>query len=567
MIKTLTTSAAILLLFAALAFAKNTNKPAPTAELGLSATSDAFEVDLSKIPDFSAADAKSYREPPEPRNPYYTEEQVRAMKKYAITAAPISRPEDGAKNMAPPTNAQVGGETPGAFFNIAGSNEGLGCSGLTPSDMGLAVSGAWVVQVTNACVQITNKHGAALVQKTLDSVLNWPAGTFTFDPRVTFDFVKSRFIISASTIDSSGVAWIDVAASATNNPNGTWHAYHLAVPAGTTTADYPTLGQSWANDKFNAAIFVCFNQFTSSGFTSDYCYYLPKKQIYAGLGFSFFYNFNFSYNGTLLSTIQPVNVSQLDEQPRAEYAVASINTNGANGLVLWSFANVVSQTGTPGPYVTGVAVGTPSSYSYPANADNATFCSNCIETLDNRISGMVQYAGGRMFPTIDTANGGTSAVLGWVVRPFLNDNGGGCSGVFLNACPGITGANIETEFCDYCGSGSLAGFFGTIAADEEGNWTMFANFSDTAVSPGTFYDSNRVSWQTPFHDSGTFACQNNNAYTQGRWGDYTAAAPDYNNAQVTPQSTGFWGSGMYVLSNGNWGTCIAANKYGSVELP
>jgi hypothetical protein len=420
-----------------------------------------------------------------------------------------------------------------------------------------------VVQVTNACVQISNKVGGALATKTLDTIFGWPAGTFTFDPRATYDWVKGRFIIIASTRDASGVAWIDVAASATNDPNGTWHAYHLSTPSGTTTADYPTLGQSWANDKFNAAIFVCYNQFTSGGFTSDYCYYLPKKQIYAGTGFSYYFNFNFNANGVLLDTIQPVNVAQADEEPRTEYAVDTFNINGANGLVLWSFANVLVQSGTPGPSITGVVVGTPSSYSYPANADNAGFCSNCIETLDNRITSMVQYSAGRLFPTIDTANGGTSAVLGWVVRPYLNDNGSGaCTGAFTNACPAITGATIETEFCDYCGAGSFAAFFGDIAPTEENNWTMFATFSSTSTSPGLFYDSNRVSWQTPFHDSGTFACQNNASYTQGRWGDYSAAAPDF--AEHTNE-TATWGSGMYILSTGNWGTCIAANRYGSVE--
>jgi hypothetical protein len=563
MTKILTISAAILLLFGAFAFAADSKKPAPTAQLGLSGTSDAIEVDLAKTPDFSAADAKTYREPPEPRNPYFSEEQLMAIKKNAITAPPISRPGDAARNTPQPRNSGAGGETPGDFINFAGANEGETCSGLTPSDMGLAVSSKFVVQVTNACVQISNKIGGTVTTKTLDTIFGWPAGTFTFDPRATYDWVKGRFIIIASTRDASGVAWIDVAASATNNPTGTWHSYHLSTPSGTTTADYPTLGQSWANDKFNAAIFVCYNQFTSGGFTSDYCYYLPKKQIYAGLGFSYYFNFNFNANGVLLDTIQPVNVAQADEEPRTEYAVDTFNINGANGLVLWSFANVLVQSGTPGPSITGVVVGTPSSYSYPANADNAGFCSNCIETLDNRITSMVQYSAGRLFPTIDTANGGTSAVLGWVVRPYLNDNGSGtCTGTFANACPAITGATIETEFCDYCGAGSFAAFFGDIAPTEENNWTMFATFSSTSTSPGMFYDSNRVSWQTPFHDSGVFACQNNASYTQGRWGDYSAAAPDF--AEHTNE-TATWGSGMYILSNGTWGTCIAANRYGSVE--
>ena len=564
MIRTLTTAVALLLLFASLAFAESA-KPIPPSQRGMGEVPDAFIVDFATIPDFSPADAKAYREPPEPRNPYYTEQQVRAMKKAAITALPITRPEDGARGMLAPKMSPDGAETPGAFIDFTGSNEGQSCGGLTPSDMGVAVSTAYVVQVTNACVQITNKTGGALSTKTLDALFNWPSGTFTYDPRITYDFVKSRFIAVASTIDANNVAWLDIAATANANPNGTWHVYHLSTPSGTTLADYPTLGQSWANDKFNAGIFSCFNQFTSSGFQTAYCYFLPKAKIYTGASFTYYYHYNFSYNGVQLSTIQPVNVSQLDEQPRAEYALASINTNNnANGLVILSFANIISQTGTPGPYVAGVFVSTPSSYNYPADANNANFCSNCIETLDNRISGMVQYAGGRMFPTIDVANGGGSAALGWVVRPFLNDNGGGCTGNFNNACAGVTGATIETEFCDACGQGSQSVWFGAIAADEEGNWTMFANYSSSTLSPGTFYNSNRVSWQTPFHDTGVFSCQNNGSYTQTRWGDYTAAAPDY---KENADSTAFWGSGMYVLSSGNWCTCIAANRYGSVEIP
>jgi hypothetical protein len=177
---------------------------------------------------------------------------------------------------------------------------------------------------------------------------------------------------------------------------------------------------------------------------------------------------------------------------------------------------------------------------------------------------MVYYSAGHLFATIDTANGGTSAVLGWDVRPFLDDNGGGCTGTFLNACPHITSATIEKEFCDYCGAGSFAAFFGSIAPTPENNWTMFANFSNTSTSPGTFYTSNRVTWPTPFHDAGTFACVNNANYTQGRWGDYTAAAPDI---PGTSNSPAVWGSGMYVQPSGAWGTCIAANKFVKVTDP
>jgi hypothetical protein len=571
MIRTLITTA--LLMFAAVAFAADANQSQFSSHSGIGEAPDAIVVDLHAVPDASSAYVRKHNNRHQPSNPYYTEEQVRAMKTAAITAAPISRPEDGALDMKAAKTQPDGPQVSSGFIGFEGSNEEQ--TACAPSDtpiagdVGLAVSPKWVVQVTSSCLLITDKTGGSRVQKTLGSLFGRdPNTTDTYEPRITYDFVKTRFVAIAATIDSTGTYYIDVAASATSDPNGTWHVYHMFTPSGTTNVVFPTLGQSWANDKYNAGIFVCWDHSGSnSRFDTAYCYFLPKTQIYKGASFTFYYHFNFTYNGAQLSSIQPVNVSQIDEQPRAEYAVASINTNNnANGLQILSFANIVAQSGSPGPYVTSVHVPTPSSYNYPANANNAGFCSNCINTFDNRITGTVQYAGGRIYPTINTANGGASAVLGWVVRPFLNDNGGGCTGSFTNACAGVTGATIETEFCYGCGEGSggLGAYYGTIAADEEGNWTMFANYSDKSRSPGTIYSTNRVSWQTPFHDVGFFSCQTNSSYTQSLWGEYTAAAPDYNEKAG---STAFWGSGMYLLSDGNWDTCIAANRYGSVEIP
>ncbi len=572
MIRTLTISAAMLLLFAALVFAANHNQPAFSSQSGMGEAPDAITADLHSVPAASPANFKRHIKRHEPSNPYYTQEQVRAMKTAAITAAPISRPEDAVLNMFAPNAQPESAQIIGGFIGFEGSNEEQTACAPQDSvagDIGLAVSPKWVVQVTSSCVLITNKTGGSRVQNTLGSLFNRDPGTTdTYQPRITYDFVKNRFVAIAATIDSSGVYYIDVAASKTSDPTGAWWVYHMSTPSGTNGIEFPTLGQSWANDKYNAAIFVCWDHLgANSRFDTAYCYFLPKTQIYKGASFTYYYHYNFSYNGTQLSSIQPVNVSQIDEQPRAEYAVASTNTNNnANGLEILSFANVLAQNGSPGPYVAGIHVATPSSYSYPANANNGTFCSNCIPTSDNRITGTVQYAGGRMYPNIDTANGGASAVLGWIVRPFLNDNGGGCTGSFTNACAGVSAATVETEFCYGCGQGSsgFGAYYGSIVADEEGNWTMFANISGKSNSPGIIYTTNRVSWQTPFHDSGIYACQKNAAYSQGAWGDYTAAAPDYNEKSG---STAFWGSGMYLLSDGNWDTCIAANRFGTVELP
>ena len=142
-------------------------------------------------------------------------------------------------------------------------------------------------------------------------------------------------------------------------------------------------------------------------------------------------------------------------------------------------------------------------------------------------------------------------------------------GAFLDACPTITGATVEQELCYFCGAGhGGAAFYGAIAPTEENNWTMFATFSSQSRSPGTFYTSNRVTWQAPFHDGGIYSCQANNAYgsaaSTARWGDYSAAAPDLFGPS---NSAAIWGSGMYTASANIFGTCIAANAFVNANNP
>ena len=549
----------------------------PTAKVNGPVTANPpREIVLGDLPQITRADIANYRQAPPARNPYFNDAQLKAIKAHAATAPAITRPEDAAHIAAPRaaesiSDNEVEPPTPPAFENFQGANEDLSCGGLTPSDMGLAVSPAWVLQTVNACVSVYTTTGTlqAGFPKTLDAFLGWPAGTFTFDPRATYDVAFNRFIVTASTVDSSNAGWWNIAVSKNGDPRGGYYVYQFNE--GTNVlVDFPTLGQNWGYDGRDGAIYTCANIFTNSAFTDAMCLYLPKTLMYSGQGFSYYFTNNFNYGGTILDTIQPANVAEPGSKPRAEFAIDSINTNGGgacgnnpcHGVIVWSFANTLAGNNSPGPVVAGIFVSTPSAYSYPASADTP-FCTNCIDTNDNRISGMLQYSAGRLFPSINVANGGTSAVLGWIIRPFLNDNGGNCTGVYTNACPTITGATVEQEYCDYCGAGhGAAAYYGAVTPTNELNWTMGATFSNQSLSPGLFYVSNRVTWQTPFHDSGIFACQANNNYTQGRWGDYNAAAP-----QININFPAVWVSGMWVMSDGNWGTCIAGDRYNSVEDP
>jgi hypothetical protein len=405
------------------------------------------------------------------------------------------------------------------------------------------------------------------------------------DPRAMYDFVADRFVVLALFEDfPNSRGFLGLAASQTNNPTAAWNVYQIQVGTTGRCPDYPTLGQNFANDPFVGGIYVGFNIFPcfpggfSGGLTDDQVFFLPKGPIYAGQGFGFNFGFNFTVGGTRVDTIQPVNVSEWGQKPRAEFAVNSFNINfgggqcrsPCNGLVVWAFANTLQQVGSPGPKITGVVIPTLSNYVFPAQADQPG-ADNSIETIDTRISGTVQYMGGFLYPTLASGNGGTSSVLGWQLQPSLDDNDAGtCTGAFTNACPAVTAAKIVREFCYDCGAGHFAdAYFGTIQPDPEGNWTMVFNFSNRSISPGTAYTSNRVTWPTPFHDGGFFLCQNNRFYNQFRWGDYTATAIDLlNPAQLGAPAGGtpsrfpaFWFSGMFVKGNGHWSTCIGANTF------
>jgi hypothetical protein len=544
------------------------------AEVGMAAAPEPTHIVLSEQPMATFAPAAVRGVLPRPRNGYSDAEWAQ-IKARAATMGAVANP---AINRIAGAPSRSGSEmlSPGASIDVNGANESLACSGLTPSDMGLAVNASYVVQLTNACVEVFNKNGGLITgyPKTLNSLFGWAAGTFTFDPRILYDWQTGRFIATSATI-SSNQGYVNVAVSQSGNPTGGWYTYSFAFGSTGQFGDFPTVGQTDEGDNDNGLITICANIFViNGGFVTAQCDYLNKFRMIIGGGFSYNYNFNFSVGGVLVDTIQPANQESGYNKPRAQFMVNSYDFTFAcnpscNGLVVWAVSNAVANTGSPGPVLSGTVVSTPSSYTFPANADQPG-SDNSIDTNDLRISGTVPYAGGYLYPTINVANGGTSAILGWKVATYLNDNGDGhCTGAFLNACPTVDSHTaVVQEFCYNCGAGhSNSGYYGSIAVTPGGDWTMTANYSDRNTYPGTFIDSNRVTWPTPFHDFGNFICDAANPYTQGRWGDYTATAPDNEvkgTGSIYPAS---WSSGMYVPSNNTWGTCVAASGYNQPTQP
>ncbi len=530
-----------------------------SAESDQASANAAQEVVMDNLPPATAADIQSH--PPVPRPRSGVSDAAYKARKAAANLASLTRPaiNPGQAPSQIPNSDTTGTFTPGAFTVFPGQSE----SGLTPSDMGLAAGNTYVLQAVNATIAIYDKTGVLQTgyPKSLNKFFGLSSSAFTFDPRALYDWVNGRFIVMADENNSStGQSYIHIAASATGNPKGAWNIYTLTVGAIGDFADFPTLGQD------RKAIYVGFTNFLSAGGISNYVLYLPKTPIYSGAGFSYYYSFNFNVGGTNVDSIQPANVMAKGDSPRAEFMVNSFNINfgggqcssGCNGLVVWAVSNPLVASGSPGPQVTGVVIGTSNNYSLPPSA-NQLGSPNSVDTGDTRISGESIYLGGSVYAAINTAATGPGATVIWYrINPFLNDGNAACTGAFLYACAQITGATISEEECYYCGGRGNAGssFYGVLQPDTEGNATLAYAYSDSSSYPGIAYTSKRVTALT-LHDNGLYLQSGQGQYNQGRWGDYTGVAPDLTN----PASISMWFSMMYSTSGGNWATMIGRNRF------
>jgi hypothetical protein len=522
----------------------------------------------------SAADMAVTRNIPFHRTPGMSQAQYEFAKSAASHTSGMTRAQDGAKFRVPPAsqNTNLARETPVTFNNFLGQQEGCGAgASWIPSDMGLAVSSIYIVQVVNECIQVFNKAGAALIaSKDLCGIFGLPVGAGQigcFDPRALYDAQANKFLVTASYYDIFGNGWILTATA--GNPTLAWH--HHMINFGPALADYPTLGQTaYLNNANNSVFTICTNLFGNNGSFTDECIFPSKKGVYGTLGpFPAFSGFALCGGSGCIAqnSMQPVDSYELSDNPRAQIAVNTLNDNGGtglcgaagageSGLVLWAFSGLTAGQPKANGWFTGC--GSTSVYSFPGSADNAGFCSACIETLDNRISAKTFYSQGKIIPSIDDWNGATSAVLGWQVAPYLDVNGMGCTGGVL--CPAFSAVAIEKEWCYDCGGGNaVEAYFGAQAPDPENDWTMYATFSSRGdffnVSPSMFYDTTRVTNVGTFIDSGFYSCVVNNPYNNFRWGDYAAAAPD--DPGSSPKNiAATWGSGMYLNGSGTWGTCI-----------
>lgn len=444
------------------------------------------------------------------------------------------------------------------------------CGSFVVPDGALAASPGYLLESSNSCLKILNPStGAVIAGPTTLGTFFGSTGWATRDERALYDPASQRFIVSAIDQNENRIF---LAVSQSSNPTLGWNIYSFSA-AGTCSpgsGDIPMLGQTLEEPgDAKGAIYLSWNIGCPPNGLEAFVGAVSKTAAYAGQAISTINGFQeLTANGVHVDSVQPVNVMNPGDHPRGEFLVNSFDqysgggycVNGCNGIVIWDFYNGIPASGAS-QSLTAVVVPTTNTYYLPVNAPEPGCAVNsCGPNAGPPIvSGEATYSAGSVFAALNDNQG----ILALELEPYVSSSGA------------ITGANKRNEICFAC-SGFVNGgsaYYGTIQPDSERNFVMVYTYSAPGTSgcspnvtsciyPSAAYVSRRVTQaQNTFPDTGTILTLGGAYYHQlnpqgvNRWGDYSAAAPNY----AAPNS--FWVEGEYSESNGNWGKVVGQTAF------
>ena len=468
------------------------------------------------------------------------------------------------------SNPIKGANTPIASTSFQGMADSASIcpyfGGCQPPDMALATSKSFVFEGVNTSFAVYSASGALQSgwPKNAQNFFGVPNpgscdthGPFLSDPRAFYDSVDKRFWAAELQVEGAfglnscpfkSLYWIAV--SQTGDPRGLWNVYAFDMALGTTNAaDYTQFGFD------GQAIYFSGNMFNQAGTAYSYAQILGAKKstMEAGLSVSAF-GFRFlSFGGISVDTVQPVEAQAAKGGgPRAGLFISSFDFNGdpfgdncfstsCVGYVVWALSN-------PGTSSTGLtaALASGARYIVPPNADEPG-CSQCIETLDTRISATPVWHNGLISFALETGvNNGSQivpSILWGQVFASLNDNGT------------LSSASVfQNGYLVY--GGDSAASFGALMPDTDGNLFMVFEFMSSSTNPEVAYTARRVTFPLgSFHDGGFILRAGNAATSNSRWGDYEATSYD------GTANNDVWFSGQYSAANHDWSTFIGKDKF------
>jgi hypothetical protein len=439
---------------------------------------------------------------------------------------------------------------------------------LEPPDEGLGAGHFRVVNFVNVTGAVYGNHGKLLAGPFyLNTFFGESADANTSDPRVYFDrstqtwfatILEYQFNADGSEVSESHV---DVAASTTADPAGTWNVYQIDTTNPTHSgcpclADYPILGV----DQYN--IYISTNEFdkTLSSFNGAQLYVVSKANLAAGhpeANMAFFENLAMA--GAPAFHVQPANTYG---DAKAEWMMSSLDPNGTSDhrLGVWAVTNRPSvTTGIGQPKLTQRVIHS-ESYAFPPDAHTPHgYCSSC----DAPTSGILandwdamqetEFLDGQLIGALDTGvtvKGDTkerSGVAWFVVRPHMRD--------------GVVGSDTEVARQGYLAAQGLYLLYPHINMTLNGSMAMTFGFGGRQTFPSAGYSTAKP-W-TRFRSIRRAAAGTgpDNGFTGtdqygtiGRWGDYS------NGEIIAGPGNKVWLATEYIPNSGtgysNWGDRI-----------
>ena len=153
-----------------------------------------------------------------------------------------------------------------------------------PCDNHLAMKGDDIVTAGNFYMAITDPNGAFKTRFTLNQLAeNVGIAVQPFDPRLAYDPVADRYVLTFLAGNNSSNTHIVVAFSDTNDPTGVWHFYNLPGNPNLSNewTDYPMI--SITNDNVYITInLLKDNESWQLGFLETIIWQLDKNTGYAG---------------------------------------------------------------------------------------------------------------------------------------------------------------------------------------------------------------------------------------------------------------------------------------------
>ncbi|MCX6359648.1 MAG: Ig-like domain-containing protein [Armatimonadetes bacterium] len=404
-------------------------------------------------------------------------------------------------------------------------------AGWIPPDTNGAVGPNHVVIAINSDVGYYTRAGAKLSQVTLESVFGDAMVGGGFDPRVVYDRLSGRWLISALEMGSSENNNVFLAVSNTSDPTAGWTHWEIGVAGAGYFNDYDSLGVD------DNGVYLGLTKFNTTTWTATYSIVtIPKAQVVAG------------------GAITPsafLGITGLYATPQPATSVTAVGAGGALWFAASSnsvYANVIMRKVTwsgASPSLGGaVAVTTPA--FGPTSLAKAKGSTTDIDAGDERMQ-MGMRRGNRVWLCrnvgVDSSGGAGSTRT---AAEWLEMDVSGGSPVLVQSGR-IYDASVSDPRMYYYpalavnGQGHVAlGFSGSKSTEYVAAYTCGRLATDAAGAMQAI--------ATVKAGAGAYTVV---ADGLNRWGDYSYTSVDPTN------DMGIWTVQEYARSTNTWGTWVA----------